>query len=83
MASIIREYRTSIGTHAFLVVVTRRDAEFVSHVFRADAHGQMRPFAHGNRWPIEFHDGDAHRAFERAIKFLGRVANDRRKRESP
>jgi len=77
MARIIRECRTSIAKQSFLIVVTAEASNFVSRVFRADPSGHMRPLVNANRWSIEFHDRDAHRAFDRAVKFLRRIAPER------
>ena len=70
MVSIIREYRTSIGPYSYLIVVTTHAADYVGHVFRADAHGHQRPLVNGNRAPIEFRDRDPDRALERAVRFV-------------
>lgn len=70
MARIIREYRTSVGSCSYLIVVTAQAAGFVAHVFRADAYGHMRPLVNGNRWPIEFQDHHPDRALDRALKFV-------------
>jgi hypothetical protein len=77
MARIIREFRTSIAKQSFLIVVTTGDGKFVSRVFRDDGHGHMLPLVNGNCWSIEFHDRDAHTAFDRALKFLHRIAPER------
>jgi hypothetical protein len=82
MARIIREYRTSIAKQSFLIVVTADERDFVSRVFREDGHGHMLPLVDANRWSIEFHDRDAHAAFDRALKFLRRIAPERRVAES-